>query len=279
MTFATTYQLLETRAHQTPDAIAISAPERQPLTYRALFDHIESFAIQLTSLGLKRHDRIALVLPNGPEMTVAFVATIACATAAPLNPAFRANEFNFYLTDLGAKAVIVLANEPSPVRQVANELGITILELTPLLSEAAGIFTLEAASSHNHENKRESPIYAQAEDIALISHTSGTTAKPKIVPCTQKNLMAGAALTGQTLNLGPSDRYLRIMPLFHTHGLVSTLAAFNTGGTVFASPEFNASRFFDWFQTFKPTVTAPPVPEARCGYAPKSKGFFESLFG
>ena len=262
MTFATTYQLLETRARQTPDAIAISSPERQSLTYKGLLSHVQTLAGQLNGLGFKRNDRIALVLPNGPEMTVAFVATITCATAAPLNPAFRANEFKFYLTDLKAKAVVMLADEASSVRQVASELGIVILELKPLHSAAAGMFTLETASDLAYE--KSDPIYAQAEDIALISHTSGTTAKPKIVPCTQQNLMAGAALTGQSLNLDPSDRYLRIMPLSHTHGLVSTLAALSTGGTVFASPDFDPSKFFDWFNSFKPTwySAAPTLHQA-----------------
>lgn len=62
-------------------------------------------AVQLNALGLGRGDRVAIVLPNGPEMATAFVAVAAAASTAPLNPAYRADELDFYLTDIGAADV------------------------------------------------------------------------------------------------------------------------------------------------------------------------------
>src|SRR2546422_2197625 len=101
------HDLLETQAERAPDAIAIAAPGRPPLTYGRLRIHIGHVVKTLNAMGLGRNDRIALVLPNGPEMAVAFIAIAAGATSAPLNQAYQANEFDFYLSDLHAKALII----------------------------------------------------------------------------------------------------------------------------------------------------------------------------
>ena len=89
--------MLQEQAERAAESIAILAEERSPLTYRRLFHHVESTARILRSRGLRRADRIAIVLPNGPEMAVAFLSAAAAAVAAPLNPGYRAEEFRFYL--------------------------------------------------------------------------------------------------------------------------------------------------------------------------------------
>ena len=82
------HHLIEVQAELTPDAIA--APGRAPLTYSRLHLHIDDVAKTLNSMCVGRNDRVATVLPNGPEMAVAFLAVAASATCAPLNPAHRA---------------------------------------------------------------------------------------------------------------------------------------------------------------------------------------------
>ena len=94
--------LIEVWAQRIPDAVAIAAPGRAPLTYGGLWRHVETVVHALRAMGVGRHDRVAIVLPQGPEMATAFIAVAACATSAPLNPAYRANEFEFYLADLRA---------------------------------------------------------------------------------------------------------------------------------------------------------------------------------
>src|SRR5262245_40662084 len=86
--------LLKAQAERIPDAIAIAAPGRTPLTYGRLWMHICDIVEKLSAIGMGRNDRITLVLPNGPEMAVAFLAVAACATSAPLNPAYHAQEFD-----------------------------------------------------------------------------------------------------------------------------------------------------------------------------------------
>src|SRR5262249_30982853 len=134
--------LLTGYAKCTPDALAILAPGRAPLTYGRLQQHMDDVLQMLHVLGLGRHDRIVLVLPNGPEMAVAFLAVAASATCVPLNPACGMSEFDLYFTGLHAKAVIVQAGMDSPARAMAHAHGLRIIELSPVLESAAGVFTL-----------------------------------------------------------------------------------------------------------------------------------------
>ncbi len=121
MTAGTIYGLLRAQAELSPSSIAIFAPARAPLTYAALWRHLEQVVGMLNSQGLGRGDRVALVLPNGPEMLTAFLAVACGASAAPLNPALSVGEFDSALQDLRIGAVIVPASTESPVREVARE--------------------------------------------------------------------------------------------------------------------------------------------------------------
>ena len=120
---------LQTWAKLTPDAVAIAASGRVPLKYGRLFEHISEVTTILNSMGIGRNDRVALVLPDGPEMSVAFLAVSACATAAPLNPGYRSNEFKFYLSDLNARVLLINQGSESPAIDVARELGVSVIEL------------------------------------------------------------------------------------------------------------------------------------------------------
>ena len=96
------------------DAPAIGAPERSPLTYSELRALSQRTVASLNAMGIGRNDRVAIVLPNGPEMAAAFIAIACGATTAPLNPAYRAEEFDFYLSDLNAKALVIQDGMESP---------------------------------------------------------------------------------------------------------------------------------------------------------------------
>ena len=119
-TTKTLHQLLKYRALTTPELVAIRAPDRTPLTYACLLHQVERTVEAMRAFGLKRTDRVALVLPNGPEMAVAFLAVAAAAICAPLNPNYREREFEFYLSDLDARALITWSKKDSPARKVAE---------------------------------------------------------------------------------------------------------------------------------------------------------------
>src|SRR5262249_61984986 len=82
--------LLEHHAKRSPDAPAILAPGRVPLTYSRLYQHIEHTGHTLRAMGMGRHDRIVVMLPNGPEMAVAVLAAAASAGGAPMDPSYQA---------------------------------------------------------------------------------------------------------------------------------------------------------------------------------------------
>jgi acyl-CoA synthetase (AMP-forming)/AMP-acid ligase II len=189
-------------------------------------------------------------------MAAAFIAIASGATAAPLNPAYKSDEFEFYMSDLKAKALIVDAGSQSPAIEVARKLGIKIVTLDPQQKEGAGSFVL--ASNGSGPCRRGA---ARAEETALILHTSGTTSRPKLVPLTQRNISVSAGNIAATLSFGAADCGLNIMPLFHIHGLMAgILAPLSAGGRVFCTSGFNALRVFAWMDECKPTwYTAVPT--------------------
>ena len=246
-------QLLRRSANDAP---AIGTPGRPWLTHGGLRALARRTTASLNAMGIGRNDRVAMVLPNGPEMAAAFVAIACAATTAPLNPAYRADEFDFYLSDLNARALVILQGMESPARAVAAARNIPIVELVPGTAEA-GDFTLAAALS----GRPATPGEAQADDIALVLHTSGTTSRPKIVPLRQVNITASAAHIGHFLELAAEDICLNIMPLFHIHGLIAAvLSSLAAGGSVSCTPGFNAFRFFAWYDEVRPSwYTAVPT--------------------
>ena len=239
------------------DARAIGAPDRPWLTRGGLLALAERTVAALNGFGIGRGDRVAIVLPNGPEAASSYLAIACGATTAPLNPAYTRDEFLFYMQDLGARALVVADGAQTVARDVAASLGVPVLTLVP--GEAAGDFSLRPEASLSGEAARPGP--AAADDIALVLHTSGTTSRPKIVPLRHVNVTASAANIGRALSLTPDDVCLNIMPLFHIHGLsAAVLASVAAGAAVCCTPGFNAFRFFAWFEAVRPTwVTAVPT--------------------
>src|SRR5512146_464511 len=171
MTAATILELLKTGADDAP---ALSAPGGTPLTYRGLRSLVAEIAASLASHGIGPNDRVGIVLDNGPEMATAFLSIGSAATAAPLNPSYRAEEFEFYLTDLRAKLLVVAAGKDTPAIGVAQKLNIPIARLVPHPERGAGSFELQ----YEGVGGVAQPVHAaMPDDIALVLHTSGTTSR------------------------------------------------------------------------------------------------------
>jgi oxalate---CoA ligase len=242
-------------------APALRAPGRAALDFNALRALIRDTLARLNALGIGRNDRVAIVLANGPEMASCFAACACGVTSAPLNPAYRADEFEFYLADLNARALIVEQGSASPAVAVADKLGVRVLELVAQPDRGAGSFMLQERDAQHAAAAATHGGFAQPDDISMVLHTSGTTSRPKIVPLSQRNLCASAASIGATLQFTPADCGLNIMPLFHIHGLIAgVLAPLAAGSQVFCTPGFNALKFFAWMDEAQPTwYTAVPT--------------------
>ena len=229
------------------DDLALVAPDGPRLTYRQLREQTRRGADALAELGLGRGDRVALVLPNGVEAIVAFLAATVAATAAPLNPAYTEDEFGFYYEDTAARALVVPPGGAEAARKALPE-HVILIEAS---MDADGSLRLESAAPRQAGRTASEP---SGDDVALVLHTSGTTSRPKRVPLRHRNLAASVDNIIATYALTSADVSLCVMPLFHVHGLIaSTLSTFGSGGTVVAPTRFNPLGFWSLVREHRAT--------------------------
>ncbi len=207
---------------------ALVVPESgAAVSYDSLRAQVFDVAAALAAAGVGPADRVAIALPNGVPAIVSFLAASLAGTAAPLNPAYRYEEFRFYLDDTNARVLVAPAEGADEARRAAQEKGIPILEAASVSRGATADFA-------------PSP-----DRIALVLHTSGSTGRPKRVPLTHLNLAVSIQNIVNTYKLTPEDVSLCLMPLFHVHGLMASLmATFQAGGTVVVPARFNPLSFW-----------------------------------
>jgi acyl-CoA synthetase (AMP-forming)/AMP-acid ligase II len=234
-----------TLAHLFPadvrDKPAVLIPDgSRPVTYAGLAEQVASLAEALRRGGVGAGDVLAIVLANGLEYLTTFLATTtARAVAAPLNPAYKVEEFRFYLEDSGARAVVVPPGD-HPAREAAAVLGLPLWEAR---LDGRGRPRLERLSGPGSPARDTGG--PRPDDVALFLHTSGTTSRPKGVPLTHANLLTSIRNIAGTYRLGPDDTSLVVMPLFHVHGLLgATLSTLHASGTVVVPPRFSAGTFW-----------------------------------
>ena len=239
------------------------------ITYDSLRRQVRAAAEVFAGAGIRRDDRIALSLPNGPAVIVGFLAASAAATAAPLNPAYRYEEFCFYLEDTNARVLVLPPDGAEEARRAAAQRNIPVL--TAETSASGEVRILGGAGA-------APAATPDPEDIALILHTSGSTGRPKRVPLRQVNLALSARNIVKTYQLTPDDVSLCLMPLFHVHGLVaSTLSTLLSGGTIAVPARFNPLSFWrtvrdSWATWYSAVPTIHQLILARAGNAAKSGG-------
>ena len=233
---ATPVTLPEFLERAPADKVAIILPEQNlEVTYGNLRQQVQAVAEQLVAAGVGRGDRVATSLTNGLPVIVSFLAASVAGTAAPLNPAYKEDEFRFYLEDTSAKVLILPPDGADDARRAAGD-------RVPILTidmDAAGTVSLRGVSGHQ-------PVTPpKVDDVALVLHTSGSTGRPKRVPLTHANLSISAQNVAHSYALTKDDVSLCVMPLFHVHGLVaSTLATLASGGTVVVPVKFSPLSFW-----------------------------------
>ena len=259
-------QLLTHYARCTPDAVALVESGHAPLTYGRLRQCMDEVVPTLRAYGVERHDRVAVLLPNGAAMAAAFLTVAAGATCMPLNPTWGADECARYFAHARVKALIVPAGIHTTARAVALAHGLCILELSPVPEAAAGLFTL-AGKTPLHVACSD---YALPDDVALILPTSGTTAQPKMVSLTHANICTAARHWCMALALDAHDCCLHVLPCFHVYGLIGTLlASLMGGGRVVCTAGFAIPTFFAAMAEFHPTwyAAVPALHQAILAHA------------
>ncbi|KAF3256892.1 hypothetical protein TWF217_006209 [Orbilia oligospora] len=244
---------LPTAFSPTPSAPAVIIPSTaRTYTYAQLSSQIHAFQTFLASVGIANGSAVSISLVNGLDFIVSFLAaTHQRAIAAPLNPAYKQAEFEFYIDDIKSALLIVpqgsVASNSEAVR-AARKYNAGIAEVHVDGNGDVKVSLVERGRLGNSV-----PLAtAQPSDVALVLHTSGTTGRPKAVPLTHKNLTTTMRNIKATYALSPADRTYLVMPLFHVHGLLAGfLAPLHSGGSVVVPPKFSATTFWTEFVRFK----------------------------
>ncbi|RAL05788.1 acyl--CoA ligase [Aspergillus ibericus CBS 121593] len=237
-------------------------PTPLSISYQQLHRHIADFQAKLARLGVAHGAAVSLALVNSYEFIVAFLAASwQRAIAAPLNPAYKQEEFEFYIDDLSSTLVLIPKGsyiKDGPAVRAGRKYQAAIAECYWNGSE----IVLDVKEHGKLAGNGGVAIQeAQPDDVALVLHTSGTTGRPKAVPLTHKNLTTTMRNIQATYNLTPADRTYLVMPLFHVHGLLAAfLAPLYSGGSVIVPVRFSASEFWSDFITYKANwYTAVPT--------------------
>ncbi|KAK7270856.1 hypothetical protein RJT34_26338 [Clitoria ternatea] len=258
--------LLHDAAAKFPSRRAISVAGKINLTHSRLQQLTEIAANRLVSAGVKPGDVIALTFPNTVEFVVMFLAILrARATAAPLNSAYTAEEFEFYLSDSESKFLITSLEGNVSAQAAASKLKIPLgsASITQADNELAELSLLLDKPDSVFVDSVSSELVNDPDDVALFLHTSGTTSRPKGVPLTQHNLVSSVRNIASVYRLTESDSTVVVLPLFHVHGLICGLLSSLGAGAAVALPaagRFSASTFWKDMVKYNATwYTAVPT--------------------
>ncbi|KAK3280874.1 hypothetical protein CYMTET_11307, partial [Cymbomonas tetramitiformis] len=221
--------LLELLGSSSMPAIKSVVSTRNPMSHSRLVSFLrEDFNLFRRRVGLHGRCRVAVIMPNGPELSTALLATITHCTCVPINPAATADEITGELFNAGVEALLAQYGEHSAlVSTIAKELGIPLIELFPNRTESASFSLIDPFSFEEVQTKAElesTPAkLTRPEDIALVLHTSGTTGNKKLVPILLRDLVLGALCITASCNLLASDVCCNTMPLYHVGGICRNL--------------------------------------------------------
>jgi acyl-CoA synthetase (AMP-forming)/AMP-acid ligase II len=249
-----------------PAGPALFTVDGESIDFDTMLATVDRLVGRLHGAGLGPADRIAIVLPNGPEMALVLLAAMTVGCAAPLNPKYREDEFRFFLDDLEAAALVTIDGQSPAAHAAAPDSTIAI----DVRGSGMDIdLDVPAEAVRGVDVSRPGP-----NDVAMVLHTSGTTSRPKIVPLRQRNLAQSARNIAAHLRLTPSDRSLTVMPLFHIHGIMAgLLAPLSAGSSVVCTPGFDAFKFHRWIEELQPTyyTAVPTMHQMVLARAPKER--------
>ena len=244
--------ILQANANEQPDAPVMRA-SGETISYGELDRAARGVATCLHERGIVPGSKIALLVPNVPEFTIAyFGALYAGATVVPINVLAAAPEVSYFLEDSGASLLIVHPLFEQAGREGAAPLGVPVVLAT---SEPEGE-TLGALAAGA---PIDVPHPTSPQDTAVILYTSGTTGKPKGAELTHSNLLLNCAVVVPKL-MPPSDeghRALATLPLFHSFGqTVIQNGMIASGGSFTLLPRFSPEDAFELIERDRLTIFA-----------------------
>ncbi len=240
--------IIRNHALARPGHPAVVSSGKATLDYATLQRQIDDIGRQLRRGGLSPTARIGIVLPEGPEAVLAILAIVCHAAAVPISNDASVQDLNYLIDDGCLDAVLLTPAAAPQLRKAALERGIAIIEANPTRGATIGLTVRVPPCAEPATGEPE------ADFIALILQTSGTTGRRKLVPLTHANLVAEAGKIGDWFNLTPDDRCLNMLPLHYAHGLRQVLfPPILTGGSVARPRNPMQLDIVGWLGGLKPT--------------------------
>jgi oxalate---CoA ligase len=248
-TSATIAEALASWAERTPDAPALVGPDCDEFDYGRFAAEVERLSATLRQLGIHRDDPIVIVLPDGPELTTMILAGMTAGIAAPLSWGMTRHEYMEAMSNDAGRVVVVPAGHESPAREAATDMGLPLIEVA--LAPPGGAETFQLLG--DPIGPPTSEVRPQADDIALIISSSGTTGRPRRIPRTHRNITTTSADVCRAMEASPSDRCLNLAPMAFSQGLNALFTTVWAGGSLAAMSGIDLARLPDQILTHRPT--------------------------
>lgn len=249
---ATVYELFRHWADKSPQRPAIQPQGSSAFTFRSLQQQITIGSEMLKSLGIGRNDRVAVALPERTDMALVCLMVCVRGVCVPLNPDYTRDEFERYLSATDSQLLVAEPGTTHPSREAAESLGIPVVGFKCSADSSESGF--ESVDAPPQAKVAEPSEFAQADDTAVVLLTSGSTAEPKRVPLTHRNIMDSARNVVASLELTDQDCALNTMPLFHIGGLVDLLIApLSVGGSAVIGRDVSSKTALDCLTRYQPT--------------------------
>lgn len=264
-----------------PDKVAIHFLGKD-ITYHELYDSSKRFANYLQTLGIKKGDRVSIMLPNCPQAVISFYGVLyAGGVVVMTNPLYTEREIAYQMNDSGAKAIVSLDILFPRISKVVKETKLENVIITgikdylpfpknlvyPMVQKKQYGMTVKV--EHRGINHLFTEIMKVAstevaktpfdfeEDLALLQYTGGTTGSPKGVMLTHKNLISNATMCDSWLYKGTNgeETIMGIIPLFHVYGLTTVLIlSVMQGNRMVLLPKFEPETALKTINKQKPTL-------------------------
>ncbi len=234
--------------------------------YRELNERATHFASALQNIGLKKGDRVGIMLPNCPQFVISYYGILrAGGIVTQINPMLVERELAYILKDSGAETIVIydaLYPRLKAIREETAVKNVIFVSLQPSAQDFKPDLTFEAffqKSSGSVKGVEMNP----AEDVAVLQYTGGTTGRSKGAMLTHRNLVANVLQCYEffkhEVNPG-EDRGLTVIPLFHVFGMTSCMnLGIYTGANLILLPRFELNEVLETIKREQPT-SFPGVP-------------------
>ena len=243
--------LLEERAHAEGERVLVFC-EGEEVSYRDMCDRAQRVAANLFAAGVRKGDKIVLLMGNCLEFLYVFLgAGRIGAVVVPVNPMLKPGELAHIVSDSDAETIITIPDFAPLLKQAKNVFP-RVTRLYVIGEEVEGLQSFDKLLEHPHEVP---PIAAEHGDDAALIYTSGTTGKPKGVVLSHRNYLANARMLVHVINMGPTDRFLLVLPLFHVNAqVVSILAPLMAHADVVLMKKFNPFAILPAIEKYRTTI-------------------------